>query len=128
MLCTARCAASQTVTVFPRLKASVSPAAAAPPAAAPAADVGSAAETAVAPVPVEEADVGSAAEPAVAPVPVEEEDHDKEDEAFVKELLLHTTKFQLLEHTPREPRNHAARRMRWHGKKLLCSTPNCEFQ
>ena len=58
----------------------------------------------------------------------EEEDHDKEDEAFVKELLLHTTKYQLLEHTPREPRNHAARRMRWHGKKLLCSTPNCEFQ
>ena len=58
----------------------------------------------------------------------EEEDHDKEDEAFVKELLLHTTKYQLLEHTPREPRSHAAGRMRWHGTKLLCSTPNCEFQ
>ena len=49
----------------------------APPAAAPAADAPLAALVA--------ADVGSAAEPAVAPLPVEEEDdHDKEDEAFAQ--------------------------------------------
>ena len=116
MLCDAKCCDKEQATT-PRLKITVPPKAAAPPAAEPSVDsavaeaeVGSAADPSVGPVPMEEADPSHAAEPAVAPVPVpaeeeeedQKDDHDQEDEAFRKKqedeafgnkILHFTTKF-----------------------------------